>query len=177
MRAGTRGSLHVPSLLSGPVAGPGLWPLGHTDLSGIATHVWPENLRAPGAVKLRDMPLAWPEKVALLTAVTIAALCIIVWVTALSSAGTVIYSRLNNALAAWAALAEFGTVLPLWLVLRIVDSVKGGPGRRLEALRNRPVERSIARRIEPRIERPIGWRAESRIEPRFEMDAALMPGE
>lgn len=130
-------------------------------LADVATRTWPgfeapapandDDVHAPP--KPKDLPLAWPDKTALVIAALIAALCVVVWTTTLASSGFVLYGRLDHTLALWAAAAELGVALPLWLVLRVADDIGGGPKCRRDV--------SHARRIEP-------W---------FETDPAPMPGE
>lgn len=135
-----------------PIAPTNVWQFNPACLADVATRTWPNspaqtwsddrNLREPP--RPEELPLAWPDKATLVIAVLIAALCVIVWTTTLASAGIYLYGRLDHALALWAAVAELGFALPLWLVLRLIDVVNGGPTRRREARR--------ARHIEPRFE-------------------------
>ena len=74
--------------------------------------------------------LAWPDKaglaIALIAAVMAAFACAIV----LIAGETVAYDRLNHALALWAATAVLTTAGPLWLLMRAIDFLTGGPSRR-----------------------------------------------
>lgn len=117
----------------GAAARPGIWPLRPVCLSEIAAHPWPERAPARIVHALKGLPLAWPEKAALVTAFIIAALSIIVWITAFAAVGTMAYGRLNNTLAAWAGMAEMAIALPIWILLRTIDLIESGPRRRRAA--------------------------------------------
>lgn len=43
---------------------------------------------------------------------------------------TVTYGRLNHVLAVWASLAGLAIAGPLWLLMRVIDTLAGGPSRR-----------------------------------------------
>ena len=143
-------------LARAPDVRPSVWQLQPLCLADVATRTWPGHLNLREPPKPKGLPLAWPDKVALVLAVLIAAACVVVWATTFTSVGTVLYHRLNNTLALWTAVAELGITFPVWIALRTVDLFQGGPTRRHEAL--------YARRIEPRFE--------THVEPRFEMETA-----
>ncbi len=106
----------------------------------------PSANHTTGAKRVPRFPieLAWPEKVALVAAFIVAALCVSGWILTFLSVEFVAYGRLDNALAFWTVIAEVVTVVPIWLLLRGIDLVNGGPeARRMRALR---------RRIEPQFE-------------------------
>ena len=74
--------------------------------------------------------LAWPDKAGLVIAVIVAAMSIFACAIVLLAGETVTYGRLNNALAAWTGMAELGIALPIWLLMRVIDTVTGGPWHR-----------------------------------------------
>jgi len=63
---------------------------------------------------------AWPERVALGAALTIAIVMIVFWGLLVICAGSMHDIRLNDAAFQWFASSEIMFVLPLWLVLRAV---------------------------------------------------------
>jgi len=74
--------------------------------------------------------LAWPDKAGLVTAFVIAAMSAFACAIVLIAGETVTYDRLNYALAAWSGVAVLAIAAPLWLFMRAIDFLAGGPSRR-----------------------------------------------
>lgn len=158
-----------------PIAPTSVWQFDPACLADVATRTWPEfaaQLHTDAHSlhehpKPENLPLPWPDRATLVIAVVIAALCVIVWITTLASSGFMLYSRLNHALALWAAAAELGLALPIWFILRFIDDVQGGPIYRREA--------QFARRIEPWFETEAEAETEIETEDEPQTGAEIVP--
>lgn len=73
------------------------------------------------------MRLAWPEKVAIIAAATIGT-AVFLFGAAINGASTS-YEWVNAGGEIWLHFCRI-VVLPLWIVLRIIDMLCGGPRRR-----------------------------------------------
>lgn len=74
--------------------------------------------------------LAWPDKAGLVIALIVSAMSVFACTIVLIVGETVTYGRLNQALAVWAGLAVLAIAGPLWLLMRVIDTLAGGPSRR-----------------------------------------------
>lgn len=74
--------------------------------------------------------LAWPDKAGLVIGFVVAAMSIDASAIVLIAGETVTYGRLNHALAAWAGIAVLAIAGPFWLLMRVIDTIAGGPSHR-----------------------------------------------
>ncbi len=79
-------------------------------------------------------PLPWPDKAALVIAFVIAAMSMYACAIVLIAGETVTYDRLNHTLAAGTGMAVLASAGPLWLLLRVIDTLAGGPSSRRAVL-------------------------------------------
>lgn len=74
--------------------------------------------------------MAWPDKAGLVIALIVAAMSAFACAAVLIAGETMTDERLNQTLAAWTGIAVLAIAVPLWLLMRVVDALAGGPSRR-----------------------------------------------
>ena len=87
--------------------------------------------------------LIWADKFALVLALSVAALGVVAGVAVLAAVGTLSDRRLDLAVVDWIAWVEIATALPVWLIMRGIDLIAGGPSHRLKVKSAPAAERHL----------------------------------